>query len=68
MGLPTGRYHVASPHTLCFFFATCGAYSAHLNILDLIATKLDFIFKFFANSRVFYFSGLFYNVCLFIKK
>lgn len=68
MGLPTGHYHVASPQTLCFLFATCAAYSAHLNFLDLITPKSDFILNFFPTCRVFYFSGLFHKVCLFIKK
>jgi len=68
MLLHTAHYHVASPQMLCFLFATCGAYSAQLNILDLIAPKLDLIFNFFVTCSVFYVSGLFYNVCLFIKK
>ena len=43
------HYHVASPQALCFLLATRTAYSAHPNILDLIAPKLDFILKYFSN-------------------
>jgi len=53
MWLHTGHYHVAAPQTLYFLFATCAAYSAYLNILDLIAPKLDLILNFFPTWRVF---------------